>query len=86
MSKREHEKPKLIKPKRKVKLPCDRTGAPIHIGDVLAWDNGERMQVATLTYYGEEYKVVGCWTAEDEDGEMFADNLDGSLIVWRAKS
>lgn len=86
MKKRKYEKPKLLKPKRKVKLPCDRTGAPIHIGDVLTWDGGERLQVATLTYYGDGYdKIGGCWTAEDETGEQFSDNLEGSLIVWRNK-
>lgn len=80
--KHKYKKPKLLKVKRKVKLPCDRTGAPIHIGDVLQWDGGQRMRVATLTYYGEDFKSVGCWTAEDEDGE-FSDNIEMSLIVWR---
>ena len=65
-----------------IRRPCDRTGAPIHIGDVLQWDGGQRMRVATLTYYGEDFKSIGCWTAEDEDGE-FSDNIEMSLIVWR---
>ena len=83
MSKKcKNEKPKLLKPKRKVKLPCDRTGAPINVGDVIQWDNGDRMRVAFLTYYGEDFKHIGCWTAEDEDGE-FSDNLGRSLIVWK---
>ena len=70
------------KAKRKVKLPTDRTGEPIQIDDVLMWDDGTRMQVSTLTYYGDDMKSVGCWTAEDESGE-FSDNLGASTIVWR---
>ncbi len=70
---------------RKVKLPCDRTGEPIHIGDVLQWDDGSRMQVAVLNYYGEDYKALGCWEAEDESGEI-SDNIEKSLIVWRKKA
>ena len=74
----------MAKRKRKVQLPCDRTGEPIHVGDVLQWDDGTRLQVSTMTYYGEDFKAIGCWTAEDEQGE-FTDNLDGSIIVWRKK-
>lgn len=74
----------MAKRKRKVQLPCDRTGEPIHIGDVLQWDDGTRLQVSTMTYYGEDFKSIGCWTAEDEDGE-FSDNIEMSLIVWRKK-
>lgn len=85
MSKTEHKRRKTAKPRRKVKLPVDRTGEPINVGDVIRWDNGQRIQVATLTYYGEDYERYGRWTAEDEDGE-FSDNLGGSLIVWRARS
>lgn len=69
----------MSKKKRKVSLPCDRTGEPIRIDDVLHWTDGTRMQVACMTYYGK-----GCWTAESEDGE-FSDNLGASLIVWRKK-
>ena len=73
-----YKKPELLpKPKRKAKLPCDRTGAPISVGDVLAWDGGQRMRVDVLNWYGGD-----SWTAEDEDGE-FSDNLGGSLVVWR---
>ena len=77
-----YEKPKLLKPKRKVRMPCDRSGAPINVGDVIQWDDGSRMKVDTLTYYGEDLKNLGCWTAEDEDGE-FSDNLEASLIIWK---
>lgn len=64
---------------KKVKLPCDRTGEPIHIGDVLQWGDGSRMQVAVLNYYGDG------WTAEG-DGEEFSDNIENALIVWRRKA
>lgn len=71
--------------KRKVKLPTDRTGEPIHVGDVLQWDDGTRMQVATLTYYGKELESIGSWTAEGEC-EEYSDNLGNSIIVWRKGS
>lgn len=77
--KRKYKKPELLpKPKRKVKLPCDRTGAPITVGDVLAWDGGERMRVAVLNWYGGNF-----WTAEGEGEDEFSDNLGASLVVWR---
>jgi len=63
---------------KKVKLPCDRTGEPIHIGDVLQFEDGTRFQVAWLTWFGGN-----CWMAEDEDGAEGSDNLGASLIVWR---
>ena len=67
------------KRKRKVKLPTDRTGTPIRIGDVLEWEDGTRMRVAILSWYGD-----GFWAAED-DGDEFSDNLGASIIVWRGK-
>lgn len=74
------------KNKRKVVIlpPTDRTNTPIDIGDVLEWEDGTRMQVSSMTYYGEDFRSIGCWTAEDENGE-FTDNLSGSLIVWRKR-
>lgn len=65
------------KHKRKMKLPCDRTGMPIHIGDVLEWEDGTRLRVAVLNWYGGDF-----WTAEDDNGE-FSDNLGASVVVWR---
>lgn len=65
--------------KRKVKLPCDRTGMPVHIGDLLQWDDGTRMQVGSLTYYGGDG-----WTAEDDGGD-FTDNIGAAIVVWRGK-
>jgi len=63
--------------KRKVKLPTDRTGTPIRIGDVLEWEDGTRLRVDVLSWYGGNF-----WTAEDEAGE-FSDNLGASIVVWR---
>lgn len=79
MTKKKHSHDK---PKRKVKLPCDRTGAPIGVGDIIEWDGGQRMKVATLTYYGKSSKGFDSWTAED-DYEEFTDNLGMSLVVRR---
>lgn len=70
------------KTKRKIKLPIDKTGEPIHIDDVLRWADGTRMKVDMLTYYGELRNGEYCWTAESEDGD-FTDNLGASTIVWR---
>ena len=66
----------------KVKLPCDSTGAPIHIDDVLEWSDGQRLKVAYMTYYGKGAKGNVYWTAEDEDGGS-SDNLGASTIVRR---
>lgn len=66
--------------KRKVALPTDSTGAPIRIGDVLEWEDGMRLRVAVLNWYGD-----GFWTAEDDGGE-FSDNLKASVVVWRKGS
>ena len=84
---KKRKKAKGIKAGRKqlVALPVDRTSEPIHVGDVLKWGDSERMQVSSLTYYGE-WDVPGCssWTAENDDGG-FSDNLEAALIVWRGK-
>lgn len=64
--------------KKKVRLPKDSTGRPIHIGDVLEWRDGECMRVGILNYYGDDN-----WTAEDGDGDDFTDNLRASTIVSR---
>ena len=64
------------KPKRKVKLPLDRTGAPITIGDVLEWDDGTRMRVDILEWYGG-----GFWCAADCGQDDFSDNIGASVIV-----
>ena len=66
------------KPKRKVKLPLDRTGAPITIGDVLEWDDGARMRVDVLEWYGGEF-----WCATDCSQDDGSDNLGSSVIVAR---
>lgn len=70
------------KQKRKVKLPTDRNGTPIDVDDVLMWDDGTTLKVATLTYYGSSFESIGCWTAEDED-EQFSDNLGASVNLTK---
>lgn len=69
--------------KRKVKLPLDRSGTPINIGDWLMFDDGP-FHVDTLTYYGKglEPAIGGCWTAEDEDGNI-CDNLSAGRVIER---
>ena len=64
------------KPKRKIKLPTDRTGRPVQIDDVLEWDNGERLRVSVLNWYGGD-----AWTAEDVDADDFTDNIGMSVVV-----
>lgn len=68
------------KAKRKVKLPLDRTGAPITIGDVLEWDDGTRMRVDVLEWYGDD-----SWCAADCSQNESSDNIGMSLIVARKK-
>lgn len=66
----------MKKKKRKVKLPTDRTGRPIRIDDVLEWNDGERLRVSVLNWYGGD-----AWTAEDVDTGEFSDNLGAGIIV-----
>lgn len=69
------------KAKKKVKLPCDRMGEPIHVDDLLEWRYGkevERVKVEYLTYYGN-----GNWTANE--GDDFTDNLEEATIIWRKR-
>lgn len=71
----------MSKRKRKVKLPCDRNGTPIDIGDWLMFSDG-LFYVDTLTYYGKglELAIGGCWTAENEGGDC-CDNLQAGVIL-----
>lgn len=71
-------KPKPKGRRRKVALPTDRNGAPIHVDDVLWWDDGTMLVVAMMTWYGDDLTGVGCWTVKDEDGG-YADNLARAL-------
>lgn len=71
---------------KKVKLPVDRNGHPVNVDDVLMWDDGTVMKVATLTYYGKGFDAIGSWTAEDENGEGFTDNIKGAVnLTWHKK-
>ena len=71
----------MSKRKRKVKLPCDRNGTPIDVGDWLMFSDGP-VHVDTLTYYGRglEPAIGGCWTAENECGDC-CDNLPSGIVL-----
>jgi len=71
----------MSKRKRKVKLPLDRNGTPIDIGDWLMFSDGP-FHVEVLNYFGEglEPAIGGCWTAENENGDV-SDNLSAGEIV-----
>lgn len=73
--------------KSKVKLPTDRNGESIHIGDVIVWEDGSTVKVRTLTYYGDEFELLGSWIANEQGttDEDYSDNLCNGEIVWRAK-
>lgn len=74
------------KRKAKVKLPTDRHGTPIHIGDVMLFDGGETVKVESLTYFGNEFDLLGYrWVANDDDSEKYSDNLGAGEIVWKSK-
>lgn len=64
--------------KRKVRLPKDKNGTHIDIGDWLMFTDG-LLHVAILNYYG-----AGWWTASDENGE-FSDNLGAGVVVTMPK-
>ena len=66
----------MTKPKKKVKLPTDRTGRPIHVDDILEWRDGTRMRVSGLEWYGG-----GFWCATDCDANDYSDNLGASIVV-----
>jgi len=66
----------MTKPKKKVKLPTDRTGRPIHVDDILEWRDGTRMRVCVLEWYGG-----GFWCAADCDATEYSDNLGASIVV-----
>jgi hypothetical protein len=72
------KKPKKVS--KKVRKPTDRTGAPITIGDVLEWDDGSRMRVDVLEWYGD-----GFWCATDCSQDDFSDNISAAVVVaWKA--
>lgn len=73
------------KPKRKVKLPVDRNGTPIDVGDVIGWDDkdGTLCKVDTLTYLGDEFAdTIGSWIVNIET-EAY-DNPQGSEVMRKA--
>lgn len=69
------------KRKRKLAAPKDRNDVPIEIGDWLMFDDGP-FHVETLTYYGKglEPAIGGCWTAENENGDI-CDNLSAGKVI-----
>lgn len=60
----------------KVKLPLDRSGIPIRVGDWLLFEDGA-VHVETLTWMGDE---LG-WYAGDGKEECAADNLSAGIVV-----
>lgn len=75
----------MIKRKRKVKLPCDRNGTPIHVGDWLMFDDGP-FHVDTLLWCGYGLSLVTSdgWVAIDEH-ERESDNLRAGVIITYKK-
>ena len=68
------KKPK--KCKRKIALPTDRHGTPIHVGDWLWFeDGGEMVHVESLTYDGYD------WFAGDENDDCVSDNLGAGIVI-----
>ena len=73
------------KPRRKLKLPVDRHGTPIDVGDVIGWDDedGTLCKVDTLTYLGDEFAdTVGSWIVNIETDAY--DNPQGSEVIRKA--
>lgn len=69
------------KRKRRLKAPKDRNDVPIEIGDWLMFDDGP-FHVDTLTYHGKGFEsaINGCWTAENDDGDI-CDNLRAGKVI-----
>lgn len=65
--------------RKRVKLPRDRNGTPINVGDWLMFSDGP-FHVCTMTYYGDDMETIGAWTAEDDGGD-YCDNLKAGLIL-----
>jgi len=62
--------------KRKIKLPTDRNGNPINVGDWLMFDDGP-FHVQSLTTIGD-----GCWMSEAVDGtDSYSDNLGAGVLL-----
>ena len=73
----------MSKPRRKLKLPVDRHGAPIDVGDIIAWDDGTVVKVETLTYIGKEFAdTIGSWIVNIETDCY--DNPQGSEVIRKA--
>ena len=65
-----------MKRMKKVKLPTDRTGRPIHVGDIIEWEDGARLKVDVLEWYGGNH-----WNGFDCSMEDFSDNLEAGIVV-----
>ena len=63
------------KRKKKIALPTDRNGTPIHVGDWIKFDDGI-LQVATLTVYSD-----GGWTIGTDTDDYVADNPGGGVVI-----
>lgn len=71
-----------VKHVKKVRLPRDRHGTPINVGDLIAWDDGTCARVETLTYLGDEFAdTIGSWICNIETDGF--DNLQGGEVVWK---
>ena len=68
---------------RCVELPVDRNKNVIEPGDTLAWDDGDMLKVAAMTFYGKGFEAVGCWDVAGENEDDYADNLAWSLNVTK---
>ena len=66
--------------KRKIALPVDHYGNPVHVGDMLYFKADDVfIKVRSLTYYGDD--VPGfAWVANENEDDM-SDLIDGSVNV-----
>lgn len=66
----------MSKRKRKIKLPVDRDGTPINIGDWMMFVDGP-FPVNTLCYMGEE---LGWYALGNVEGDE-SDNLSAGKVI-----
>ena len=77
MGKKKRREYQLPKASRKVGLPVDRNGRPIHVGDIVAFGDCEPFKVVSLTWCGGEDWLIG-----NEDDCGYSDNPNGATVIW----
>lgn len=68
-------KHKKRKRQKKVRLPTDRYGNPVNVGDCLVFDD-DVIVVTSLTLFSD-----GEWTAGTVENDFASDNISGGIVI-----